>query len=67
MIHYFLRVPKIIDCDNAIYFIATSEQFHLLGLFKDKHPEKLKFSNIILWPSSIVSKGFSDNSMVVGS
>jgi len=65
MIHYFLKVPKIMDYDNTIYFIATSEQFHLLGLFKDNHPKKLKFSNIILWSSSIVSKGFSNNSMVV--
>ncbi len=53
------------DYENIIYFITTSEQFHLLGLFKDKHLEKLKISNIILWPSSIVSKGFSINSMAV--
>jgi hypothetical protein len=43
--------------------LPQSEQFHPLGLFKDKHPKELKFSNIILWPSSIVSQGFSNNLM----
>jgi len=54
MIHNFLEVQKIMDYENIIYFI-TRKQFHLLGLFKNKHPKEQKNSNIILWPSSIVS------------
>ncbi len=30
------------DYENIIYWIAINEQFHLLGLFKDKHPKKKK-------------------------
>jgi hypothetical protein len=37
MIHNFLDVPKIMDYENTIYFIAPSQGFHLLGLFEDKH------------------------------
>ncbi len=55
------------DYENIIYFIPTNGQFHLLGLFKDKHLEKLKISNIILWLSLIVSEGFSNNSITTTS
>jgi hypothetical protein len=42
MIHNFLDGPKIMDYENTIYFIAPSQNFHLLGLFKDKDSKKLK-------------------------
>jgi hypothetical protein len=37
MIHNFLNAPKIMDYESTIYFIALSQDFHPLGLFKDKH------------------------------
>jgi hypothetical protein len=37
IIHNFLNVPKIIDYENITYSIAPSQDFHPLGLFKDKH------------------------------
>jgi hypothetical protein len=33
----FLDAPKIMDYENTIYSIAPSQEFHLLGLFKDRH------------------------------
>jgi hypothetical protein len=46
MIHIFLDVPKTMDYENTIYFIAPSQNFHPLGLFKDKHYEKLIFPTL---------------------
>jgi hypothetical protein len=46
MIHNFLDGPKIIDYKNTIYSIAPSQNFHPLGLFKDKHSKELKFSTL---------------------
>jgi len=43
MIHIFKNVPKIMDYENNIYFIAASQIFYLLGLFKDKHSKELNF------------------------
>jgi hypothetical protein len=43
MIHNFLDAPKIMDYENIIYSIASSQDFHFLGLFKDKHLKELKF------------------------
>jgi len=43
MIHNSLDPPKIIDYENIIYFIAPSQDFHPLGLFKDKHSKELNF------------------------
>jgi hypothetical protein len=43
MIHNFLNVLKIMDYENIIYFIALSQDFYPLGLFKNKHSEKLNF------------------------
>jgi len=31
------NAPKIFDYENFIYFIASSQNFHPLGLFEDKH------------------------------
>jgi hypothetical protein len=39
MIHNFLNVQKIMDNENTIYFIVPSQNFHTLGLFKNKHLE----------------------------
>ncbi len=49
MIHNFLNSPKIMDYENIIYIIAPSQNFHCLGLFKNKHSKELKFSNIVFW------------------
>jgi hypothetical protein len=46
MIHNFLDAPKIMDYENTIYFIAPSQNFDLLNLFKNKHPEKLNFPTL---------------------
>jgi len=46
MIHNFLEAPNLIDYENIIYSIAPNQHFHLLGLFKDKHLEELKFSTL---------------------
>jgi hypothetical protein len=46
MIFNFLDVPKIINYENIIYFVAPSQSFHPLGLFKYKHSNKLKFSTL---------------------
>jgi hypothetical protein len=39
MIHHFLNVPKIMNYENTIYFIAPNQNFHPLVLFRDKHLE----------------------------
>jgi len=42
-----------------IYIIASSQNFHPLGLFKNKHSEKLIFPTLFYgWPQQF-SKGFS--------
>jgi hypothetical protein len=46
MIHNFLDAPKIVDCENTIYCIPPSQDFHPLSLFKDKHSEKLNFPTL---------------------
>jgi hypothetical protein len=46
MIHKFLNDPKIMDYENIIYFIALSQNFQPLGLFKDKYYEELNFSTL---------------------
>jgi len=37
MIHKFLDAQKIMDYENIIYSIAPSQNFDILGLFKNKH------------------------------
>ncbi len=46
MIHNFLNAPKIMDYENTIYSIAPNQNFHPLGLFKDKHSKKLNFPTL---------------------
>ncbi len=46
MIHNFLDVPKIMNYDNIIYFVAPSQNFHPLSLFKYKNSKKLIFSTL---------------------
>jgi hypothetical protein len=46
IIHNFLETPTIMDCENIIYFIIPSQQFHPLGLFKDKHLKELSFPTL---------------------
>ncbi len=44
MIHNFLDVPKIMNYENTIYFVAASQNFHPLSLFKYKNSKKQKNS-----------------------
>jgi hypothetical protein len=46
IIHILLDVSKIMDYEN---FIAPSQNFHPLGLFKDKHSKNLKFPTLFYW------------------
>jgi hypothetical protein len=46
MIHNFLDVPKIMNYENIIYFVAPNQNFHPLSLFKYKHSKKLIFSTL---------------------
>jgi len=46
MIHNFLEVPEIMGYQNTICFITSSQHFHPLSLFKDKHLEKLNFPTL---------------------
>jgi hypothetical protein len=46
MIHNFLEAPKIMGYENTIYSITSSQHFHPLSLFKDKHLEKLNFPTL---------------------
>jgi len=36
------------DYENIIYFIVANQNFHLLGVFKDKHSKELNFPTL-LW------------------
>jgi hypothetical protein len=54
MINNFKNSPKIMDYENIIYILAPSQNFHHLGLFKNKHSKELNFSNIVLWATLIV-------------
>ncbi len=45
MIHNFLDIPKMMVYENTISFIALSQNFHPLCLFKDKHLEELNFQH----------------------
>jgi hypothetical protein len=46
MVHKFLDAPKIMDYENTIYYIAPSQNFYLLGLFKYKHSKELNFPTL---------------------
>jgi hypothetical protein len=46
MIYKFLNAPKIMDYENIIYFIAPSQKFHPLSLFKNKHSKELNFPTL---------------------
>jgi hypothetical protein len=59
MIHSFLNAPKIMDYENTIYFIAPNQNFHPLGLFKDRHSKEQNFSTLFFGQTKEFSKGFS--------
>jgi hypothetical protein len=46
MIHNFLDVPKIMNHEKIIYFISSSQNFHLLSLFLNKYSNELKFPTL---------------------
>jgi hypothetical protein len=46
MIHNFLDAPKIMDYENTIYSITSNQNFHPLGLFKDKHSKEQNFPTL---------------------
>jgi hypothetical protein len=58
MIHNCLDIPKMMDYDNTIYSITLSQNFHLLGLFKNKHLEELDFPTLFLWATLTSFKSF---------
>jgi hypothetical protein len=64
LIHNFLNAPKIMDYENIIYLIAPSQNFHLLGLFKYKHLEKLNFPTFFYKQPRQFSEGFSYQQIV---
>jgi hypothetical protein len=59
IIHIFLDVSKIMDYENIMYFIAPSQNFHPLGLFKDNISKIKKFPTLFYWQPRQFSKGFS--------
>jgi hypothetical protein len=59
MIHNFLEVPKIMDYENTIYFIAPSQHFHPLGLFKYKHSKEQNFPTLFYGQPRQFVEGFS--------
>jgi hypothetical protein len=46
IIHKFQDAPKMMDHENTIYFIAPTQYFHPLSLFKDNHLEKPNFPTL---------------------
>jgi hypothetical protein len=58
MINNFLDAPNIMDYENTIYSIAPSQDFHLLGLFKDKHSKKIKFPTLFYGQLRQIFEGF---------
>jgi hypothetical protein len=61
MIHNFFDAPKIMDCENIIYFIVPNQDFHPLSLFKDKHSKELKFSTLYYGQPQQFFEGFHIN------
>jgi len=59
MIHNFLDVPKRMDYENTIYYIAPSHHFHHLGLFKNKHSKELNFPTLFYSQPQQFFEGFS--------
>jgi len=45
MIHEFLNAQKIMDYENIIYYIAPSQNFCPLFLFKYQHSKELIFQH----------------------
>ncbi len=58
MIHNFLDVQKIMDYENTISSIAASQNFHPLGIFKDKHLKEQKFSILFYKQPWQIFEGF---------
>jgi hypothetical protein len=46
MIHNFLNASKISDYENTVYSVAPGQDYHPLGLFKDKNSEELNFPTL---------------------
>jgi hypothetical protein len=59
MIHNFLTILKLMDYENTMYFIATSQHFHTLSLFKDKHSKELNFPTLFYGQPRQCFEGFS--------
>jgi hypothetical protein len=59
MIHNFLDAPKIMVDENLIYYVAPSQNFHLLGLLKNKHSEELNFPTLFHRQLRNFFEGFS--------
>ncbi len=52
------------DYENIIYFIALSQNFQPLGLFKDKYYEELNFSTLFYGQPWQFYEGFSYQQIV---
>jgi hypothetical protein len=59
MIPNFLDTPKIMVDENLIYYVAPSQNFHLLGLLKNKHSEELNFPTLFHKQFRQFFEGFS--------
>jgi len=47
------------DYESTIYYIAPSQYFHPLGLFKSKHSKELNFSTLFYGQLQQFFEGFS--------
>ncbi len=61
MIYKILNAPKIMDYENTIYFIAPSQKFHPLNLFKYKHSKDLNFPTLFYMQPRQIFEGFRIN------
>jgi hypothetical protein len=64
MIHNFLDNPKIMGYEVTIYFVAHNQNFHLLGLIKDKHYEDLNLPTLFYGQPHQFYEGFSYQQIV---
>jgi hypothetical protein len=54
------------DYENIIYSIAPNQNFHLLGLFKNKHSKDLKFPTLFYGQPRQFFEGFSYQQIIHG-
>ncbi len=62
--YIILDVPKIMDYENNVYFIALSQNFHPLGLFKYKHSKEQNFPTLFYEQPRQIFESFSYQQIV---